>query len=150
MQWFDTHAHLADEHLADDPAGVISSAKVAGVEEMLCVGTAKASSQKAWQLAKTFDGIFASAGIHPTHCLEAEAGDWDEIVRLAQQPEVVALGETGLDLYWKEVPLEVQQDFFDRHIRLSQQTGLPLVIHLRETQAEILAMLLEARQRADH
>ena len=63
------------------------------------------------------------------------------------EPRVVAIGETGLDLYWKDVPLAVQQDYFDRHIRLSQSTGKPLVIHLRETAAEIHAMLAEARKR---
>jgi TatD DNase family protein len=68
-------------------------------------------------------------------------------VRLTNEPQVVALGETGLDLHWKDTPLPLQQDYFDRHIRRSQQTGLPLVIHLRETAAEILAMLREARQR---
>jgi TatD DNase family protein len=69
------------------------------------------------------------------------------VVALTDSPEVVALGETGLDLYWKDTPLPQQQDYFDRHIRLSQQTGLPLVIHQRECAAEILAMLREARQR---
>jgi len=59
----------------------------------------------------------------------------------------VALGETGLDLYWKDTPLTVQQDYFDRHIRLSQSTSLPFIVHLRETANEILAMLREARQR---
>jgi TatD DNase family protein len=91
--------------------------------------------------------VWATAGIHPNHAAEAEAGDWEAIARLAGQPRVVALGETGLDLYWKDTPLAVQQDYFDRHIRLSQASGLPLVIHLRETAAEILAMLREARQR---
>ncbi|MEX2027163.1 MAG: TatD family hydrolase, partial [Pirellulaceae bacterium] len=69
-----------------------------------------------------------------------------EIVRLAQSPQVVALGETGLDLYWKDTPLADQQDYFDRHIRLSQERGLPLIIHQRESAAEILAMLHEARK----
>ena len=68
-------------------------------------------------------------------------------MRLAGEARVVALGETGLDLYWKDTPLAVQQDYFDRHIRLSQSIGKPLVIHQRETSAEILAMLREARQR---
>jgi TatD DNase family protein len=70
-------------------------------------------------------------------------------MQLAGKREVVALGETGLDLYWKDTPLDVQQDYFDRHIRLSQATGLPFIVHLRETAAEILAMLREARRRGE-
>jgi TatD DNase family protein len=148
MDLFDTHAHLADEQLAEDAAGVIERAVAARVNRVLSVGTTLASSRQCLTLARNYPGVFASAGIHPNHSGEAQPGDWEEIVRLTRQPQVVALGETGLDLYWKDVPLAIQQDYFDRHIRLSQASGLPLVIHLRETAAEILAMLCEARQRA--
>jgi len=149
MDLFDTHAHLHDEQLAVDVASVVSRAAAAGVTRILAVGTTAQNSGNCWQYAQTFSGVWASAGIHPNHAAEAQPGDWDEIVRLAGQPRVVALGETGLDLYWKDTPLPVQQDYFDRHIRLSQSTGLPLVIHLRETAAEILTMLREARKRGE-
>ena len=147
MELFDTHAHLADEQLAADRLGVIERARQAGVTSILAVGTTAASSRACLEAAKQGPGIWSSAGIHPNHALEAAPGDWDEIVRLSAEPQVVALGETGLDLYWKDTPLVMQQDYFDRHIRLSQATGLALVIHLRETAAEILAMLTEARRR---
>jgi TatD DNase family protein len=147
MELFDTHAHLADEQLAADRQGVMERAIAAGVTRILSVGTTAESSRQCLDLARRFTGVSASAGIHPNHAAEAQPGDWDEVVRLASEPKVVALGETGLDLYWKDTPLAVQQDYFDRHIRLSQTTGLALVIHLRETAAEILAMLREARQR---
>jgi TatD DNase family protein len=145
---FDTHAHLADEQLAGDVAGVVSRAAAAGVQSILAVGTTAANSRDCLAFALPYPGVWSSAGIHPNHAAEADAGDWDEIVRLSQDQRVVALGETGLDLYWKDTPLPVQQDYFDRHIRLSQATGKPLVIHLRDTAAEILAMLREARERS--
>jgi TatD DNase family protein len=144
---FDTHAHLAYEHLSGDIAGVIDRARAAGVRQVLAVGTTAADSRRCLELAQAYEGVWSSAGIHPNHAGEAQPGDWDAIVRLAAEPRVVALGETGLDLYWKDVPLGVQQENFDRHIRLSQASGLPLVIHLRETATEILAMLREASQR---
>ena len=144
---YDTHAHLADEQLAGDAGGVIERAQAAGVARILAVGTTAESSRQCLEIARRFANVRSSAGIHPNHAGEAQPGDWDEIVRLSRETEVVALGETGLDLYWKDVPLAVQQDYFDRHIRLSQATGLALVIHLRETAGEILAMLREARQR---
>jgi TatD DNase family protein len=147
MEFFDTHAHLSDEQLASDYSSVIERAAAVGVSRILAVGTTAASSRDCLSIANTYSGVWSTAGIHPNHAAEAAPGDWDEIVRLAHEDRIVALGETGLDLYWKDTPLAVQQDYFDRHIRLSQETGLPLVIHLRETAAEILAMLREARQR---
>lgn len=147
MQLFDTHAHLDDEHLAADVAGVTERAAAAGVASILAVGTTAASSRNCLTVAQQYPGIWSSAGIHPNHAAEAQPGDWDEIERLASEPRVVALGETGLDLYWKDTPLAVQQDYFDRHIRLSQAIGKPLVIHQRESAVEILTMLREARQR---
>jgi TatD DNase family protein len=144
---FDTHAHLAAEHLLDDVGPVIERARQAGVANILAVGTDSADSCQCLAIARKHEGIWASAGIHPNHASQAQAGDWDQIVRLAMEDKVVALGETGLDLYWKDTPLALQQDYFDRHIRLAQKLGLALVIHLRETAAEILAMLRDAHQR---
>ncbi len=144
---FDTHCHLDDEQLAGDVAGVIARAAEAGVTSILAVGTTAESSRNCLAVAKEHPGVWSSAGIHPNHAAEAQPGDWDQIVQLAGQPRVVALGETGLDLYWKDTPLPVQQDYFDRHIRLSQAIGKPLVIHQRESAAEILPMLREARKR---
>ncbi len=147
MHMFDTHAHLADEQLAAAAPGVIARAAAAGVTSILAVGTTAETSRRCLILANEHPGVWSSAGIHPNHAGEAQSGDWDEIVRLAAESRVVAIGETGLDLYWKDVPLAVQQDYFDRHIRLSQQTGKPLVIHLRETATEIYTMLADARKR---
>jgi TatD DNase family protein len=148
MSLFDTHAHLDDEQLAADVAGVVQRAAAVGVTRILAVGTTAESSRHCLACAEKHSGVWSSAGIHPNHAAEAQPGDWDEIVRLSGEQQVVALGETGLDLYWKDTPLAVQQDYFDRHIRLSQSTGLPFIVHLRETATEILTMLREARQRS--
>jgi len=150
MELYDTHAHLFDPQLAIDVAAVIDRARRAGVARILAVGTTAGSSERCQLIAQQNPQVIrAAAGIHPNHAGEALPGDWARIERLAAQPEVVALGETGLDLYWKDCPLPMQQDYFDRHIRLSQQTGLALVIHLRETNDEILAMLQAARSRGE-
>ena len=123
MELYDTHAHLADEHLSADVAGVIERARLASVTRILAVGTTADSSTSCQQIAASFpSAVRSSAGIHPNHAEEAQPGDWERIEVLAK---------TGLDLYWKDCPLPLQQDYFDRHIRLSQQTGLALVIHQR-------------------
>lgn len=150
MELYDTHAHLCDEHLLGDTAGVIERARAAGVKRILAVGTTAETSVGCLRVAQQYPGIVhSSAGIHPNHAAEAGEQDWSQIEKLSELNEVVALGETGLDLFWKDCPLPLQQDYFDRHIRLSQQTGLALVIHLRETTQEILAMLREARRRGE-
>ena len=98
------------------------------------------------RLAGEYPSLYAAVGIHPNYCAEAAPADWDRVVGAAGQPRVVALGETGLDRYRDHAPLALQQDYFDRHLRLSQQRDLPFIVHTRESQAEVLAMLREARE----
>jgi TatD DNase family protein len=145
--YFDTHAHLDDEQFDPDRDDVLARARAAGVESILAVATTAASSAVGIELAGKHAGVWASVGIHPNYAGQAQPGDWDEVVRLAERPRVVALGETGLDRHWDHTPWDVQQEYFDRHLRLSQHTGLPVVIHSRECDADILAMLREARAR---
>jgi len=144
---FDTHAHLDLEPFDENRDAVIRRAEAAGVTSILSVGISAASSQAAIDLAAKHDSIYAAVGIHPVDAVDAAVDDWDTIVRLVDAPKVVAIGETGLDNHWERTPLSVQQDYFDRQIRLAQARGLPLVIHQRKSQAEITEMLREARRR---
>ena len=147
VELFDTHAHLDQEEFDGDRAGMIERARQAGVVSVVTIGTTAASSKRAVELPAEFSGVYAAVGIQPNYCAQVAAGDWDEIVRLSKQPGVVALGETGLDRYWDYSPLEVQQDYFDRHLRLSQESGLPFVVHTRESDPDVLVMLRDARAR---
>lgn len=143
----DTHCHLEDEKFDSDREVVIARAKAAGVTTLIAIGTTAANSTAVVELAGRSEGIFASVGIHPNNAAEANPDDWDRVVELARMDRVVALGETGLDRYWHDTPFELQQDYFDRHLRLMQETGLPVVIHMRDCQADVLAMLRDARKR---
>jgi TatD DNase family protein len=147
MTLIDTHAHLDQEEFDVDRAAMIGRAHAAGVSTIIAIGVTADSSEAVAKLATQESGVYAAVGIHPNYCAAATPGDWDRVVRLASEPRVVALGETGLDLYRDEAPLSLQQEYFDRHLRLSQQTGLPFVVHTRQSQAEALAMLRAARQR---
>ena len=98
-------------------------------------------------MAAEYDGVHAAVGMQPNYLAEASPGDWDRVVAMLDQPGVVAIGETGLDRYWDFTPFDVQQDYFDRHIRLSQERGLPFIVHMRDCDEDILVMLREARQR---
>jgi TatD DNase family protein len=143
----DTHAHLEDDKFDSDRDEVVARAKAAGVTTIVAIGTTAENSARVLDLARRYDGIFASVGIHPNNAAQAQPVDWGRVVELAQNDRAVALGETGLDRYWDDTPFELQQDYFDRHLRLMQATGLPVVIHMRDCQADVLAMLREARVR---
>jgi TatD DNase family protein len=99
------------------------------------------------ELAARRPEVFAAVGLQPNYCGQAQPGDWDRVLGMIHRPRVVALGETGLDRYWDYTPFAVQQDYFDRHLRLSQQTGLPFIVHSRDCDEDILLMLREAAGR---
>jgi TatD DNase family protein len=147
MSLVDTHAHLDQEEFDADRDAVIERAVAAGVERIVTVGVTAPSSEAATALAARHAGVFAAVGIQPNYTAQAASGDWQRVVELAAADKVVALGETGLDRHWDYSPFVVQQDYFDRHLRLSQQTGLPFIVHTRESDADVLAMLRQARAR---
>ena len=147
LSLFDTHAHLDDEQFDVDRAAVVAHAAQVGVEAIVAVGTTLAASRKCVELTRQFGFLRAAVGIQPNYVAEAGSEDWDEIVRLVDHENVVALGETGLDRHWDFSPFPLQQEYFDRHLRLSQQRALPFVVHMRDCDKDILAMLREAHVR---
>jgi len=144
MDLFDSHCHLDPMRYLDELPEVVARARAAGVSGMAVIGTRAIDSEAAADLASREVGIVAAAGIHPNDVGEVVAGEWDRIVALAESERVAAIGETGLDWYRDHAPKDVQREWFDRHLRLAQRLSLPLVIHTRESIADVLAMLREA------
>jgi TatD DNase family protein len=147
MQLIDTHAHLDQPEFDDDRPEVVARAREAGVENIVAVGISADTSDVCVALASEYEGVRAAVGMQPNYLADAQPGDWDRIVAMLARPGAVAIGETGLDRYWDFTPFNVQQDYFDRHIRLSQERGLPFIVHMRDCDEDILVMLREARQR---
>jgi len=147
MPLIDTHCHLDQEEFDADRPAVIARAKAAGLEAIVVVGVTAASSGVAVAMAGADDLLWAAVGIQPNYTAEADAADWRSIEKLARRPRVVAIGETGLDRYWDRAPFDVQQDYFDRHLHLAHETGLPFIVHTRESDADVLAMLRAAHAR---
>ena len=143
----DTHAHLDDEQFDATRDALVERAVAAGVSRIVTVGTTLGSSRACVAIARRYREVFAAVGIQPNYVGQAEAGDWDKLIRIGKEPLVVAVGETGLDRYWDFTPFHLQQDYFDRHLRLAQERDLPVVIHMRDCASEVLTMLREARQR---
>ena len=137
----DTHAHLDDPRLGSDLDAVIDRARLAGVAQIVAVATTADDSTRLHALAQARRGIFATAGIHPNEAAEASEEDWGRVVELAGKGGVVALGETGLDRHWDFTPFETQIQWFNRHIELASELDLPLVIHCRECERDIIDQL---------
>lgn len=147
MSWIDTHAHLADEHLASQLDEVLSRAKQSGVSKVLCVAVDGDSCAKAIAIAETKATVWASVGIHPNYAHQSRSEDWDRIVQWTQHARVCALGETGLDKHWDDCPFDIQQNNFARHWELSRETGLPVIVHMRDCESEMLSALDEQSSR---
>jgi TatD DNase family protein len=143
MPLFDTHAHLDDDRFRDDLPAVLDRAAAAGLTHVVCVATTAADSARCVELAARFRLVWATVGIQPNNVAAAAPGDWSDVARLADAPRVVALGETGLDRHWDFTPFAQQEDYFARHLALSRRTGLPVVIHCREAEADVVRMLRE-------
>ncbi len=139
--WIDTHAHLDEERFRADLPDVLERAKRAGLTRVLAVATTAPSSHACVQLAEGNAMLRPSVGLHPNHVAESDAGAWDEILALAKHPCVVALGETGLDRHWNYTPFPQQEEFFARHLALSRELKLPVIIHCREADADVARML---------
>jgi TatD DNase family protein len=145
LDLIDTHAHLDDERFQGDLPEVLDRARAAGVRRVVAVAVTADSSAAVVGLAEHHALLAATVGIQPNHVAEAVAEDWDRVVRLAEHPRVVAVGETGLDRHWDYTPFPQQEDYFARHLDLARRRNLAVVIHCREAEADVVRML-----RADH
>src|SRR3972149_10583829 len=125
----DSHCHLT--LLEQDINDVFANAAEQGVEHLLCVSIDLETYPQILQLAKQHSNVSASAGVHPNTKTTGEPSVQD-IAELAAAPEVVAIGETGLDYYRSEGDLEWQRNRFRRHIAAAKQAGKPLIIHTRD------------------
>lgn len=139
----DSHAHLNDERFDGIHAQVIQRAKEAGVEVIINVGYDLPSSQKAIELAASYPGLYATVGFHPHSAKLFNEAGYDELITLAQQPKVVAIGEIGLDYYYDNSPREQQKYAFRRQMALAKELDLPVVIHSRDATKDTIDIIKE-------
>ncbi|MFC1511749.1 TatD family hydrolase [Candidatus Latescibacterota bacterium] len=132
----DTHAHLDFPDFDHDRDQVIDRARDAGVSCVINPGVDLISSEKAVALSERYGTVTAAVGIHPNSTTEASPGDMLHIARLADHPNVVAIGETGLDFYRDRSPRETQVRAFRAHLGLAREMNLPVIIHFRNVESE--------------
>lgn len=147
LDLIDTHAHLDDDRFRDDLPAVVDRARQAGVRRVITIATTGPSSARCVELARSHASLSATVGIQPNEAAQAAATDWDHVVALANDKVVAALGETGLDRHWDFTPFPLQEDYFARHLVLARVHGLPVVIHCREAEADVVRMLREDFER---
>lgn len=134
----DTHTHLHFEQYTNDLLEVVDRAVCSGVQKILSLGTDLPSCHQTIQLTKRFKNVYAAIGIHPTDILRTDSEYFSPIKELAaSEKKVVAIGEIGLDLFWKEVPLHRQLPVLEKMLELADQLKLPVVIHNRDAHPEM-------------
>jgi TatD DNase family protein len=137
----DTHSHLTSPQLHPDLPGVIGRARAVGVVRIVDVGTTAGDSRLCVEDARRHPELAAAVAIHPNDVAAAAPGDWETIRSLASEPEVVAIGETGLDRYRDRTPFPAQESAFVRHLDLARERDLPILIHCREAYADVIGHL---------
>src|SRR2546423_12398994 len=139
----DTHCHLF--LLKDDPHEAVEAAREAGVARLVCVGVDPESSRRSVELAESFRGVFATAGMHPHTASALDEAAGARLEELLSNPQVLAVGETGLDFYRMHSPADEQERAFPVHVRWSLELDKPLVVHVRDAWDEVLRILSEER-----
>ncbi|MBI9016529.1 MAG: TatD family hydrolase [Phycisphaerae bacterium] len=143
MRLIDTHGHLTDERLACKVAEVLDVARSAGVERVITVGTDLADSIAALELARKYEGLYCTVGIHPHEAKDADDSQIATLAGLTDDAKVVAIGEMGLDYHYDFSPRDKQQEIFGKQLVMAKEKGLPAVIHCREAFDDCFAVLDE-------
>jgi TatD DNase family protein len=141
----DSHCHL--DHSADaEVFDIIARAREAGVGRMVTIGVRMAQAAKVKELAERHPEVWGTVGIHPHNAGEGPLPTPEQIAAEADHPRIIGIGESGLDYFYDKAPRDAQAENFRRHIRAARLAGLPLVVHARDADADILGILQGERE----
>lgn len=143
----DSHCHLDRGEFADDLDGVLARARAAGVGTLQTISTRVSDADRVLAVAARDPDVWCSVGVHPHHAAEEGDVGAERLAGLAEHPDVIGIGETGLDYHYGRSPRDDQRRSFREHIRASRETGLPLIVHARDADADTVAMLEEEHGR---
>lgn len=140
---FETHTHLNDKQFDEDRKQVIKRAADAGISYILNIGYNRETIPSSIQLAETYPYFYTSVGWHPQDAISCTEEDLQWLRTLTNHQKVVAIGEIGLDYYWDTSPKEVQHEIFRRQIRMAKEVNLPIIIHNRDADEDVIRILKE-------
>lgn len=138
---FDTHAHYDDEAFNDDRQELLNSLEEAGIGAVVNVGASIQSTKNTLELIKQYPFIYGAVGVHPSETAELNEDLLSWLRHVAEKERVVAIGEIGLDYYWKEPEPEIQKHWFVRQLDVARQVKLPVVIHSRDAAKDTLDIM---------
>jgi len=139
----DSHCHLDHAQLAEETDAVVERARSAGIGRLVTISTRVMRFSEVRAIAERFDDVFCSIGTHPHHAAEEPEVGVGNLVAIAAHPKVVAIGEAGLDYFYKNSPPEAQEKGLRTHAAAARESGLPLVIHARDADSDIARILEE-------
>ena len=139
----DSHCHLDFPDFAEDLDGIVERAQKAGVGKMVTISTRVRRLPELLAIAERFPNVYASVGTHPHHAHEELDVTTADLVAQSRHPKVVAIGEAGLDYFYDTAPRDAQAQGFRAHVAAARETGLPLVIHSRDADADMTRILEE-------
>lgn len=145
---FDTHAHYDDTKFNEDRYEVIKRAHESGVSYILNASSSAASNAESIKLARRFDFVFASIGIHPHNVNEITENTLADLTGYASEKKVVAVGEIGLDYYYDFAPKEVQKRWFAEQISLAKNLNLPIIVHNRDAHEDSVNIIKSENAKA--
>jgi len=137
---FETHCHL--DYLKEDVAAIVKRSRDVGVDKLLTISVDKNNYSKSLEISRKFENVYCTQGIHPHHAIE-----WDQDLaqalahNLLEKKYVRAIGEIGLDYYYKHSPVDIQQEVFEQQLQLAQNYKLPVIVHTRDAEDDTIAIL---------
>ena len=147
IQITDSHCHLDFAVFDEDRDGVIARAHEAGVTRMVTICTKLRLEPQVRAIAEAHESVFYAAGTHPMSAADEPLPTVEELVKLAEHPKFVGIGESGLDYHYTADSKQVQQDSLRIHIAAARETGLPLIIHARDADEDMARILAEEHGR---
>jgi TatD DNase family protein len=137
----DSHCHVVKEYFAEDQEAVIIRAIEKGVSHLVNPGVSLEDADEVVQLAETYEELFGGVGIHPHEAKSWSAESESKIRAVAAHEKIVAIGECGLDFFYKHSDPEIQKDVLAKQVRLACELNLPVIIHCRDAWDECLDIL---------
>lgn len=143
----DSHCHLDYFNQPGEQADVIARAQAAGVDEMVTIGVTLAQSREILDIAEQYESVWACVGVHPNHAADVlPVVEPEVLAKLAQHPKVIGIGESGLDYFYNKASKDIQAQNFRANIRAARLAGLPICIHARDADDDIIRILREERE----
>jgi len=137
----DSHCHLNFKNFRDDLDAVIERARAAGVTVMQTICTEMDEFDEVHAIARRYDGVYCSVGVHPNDSVEQKQVTAEELIAKTSSPKVIGLGETGLDYHYEHAARDFQKKNFLEHIKASRATDLPVIVHSRDADADTIDIL---------